>query len=62
MIKVHYGIDFLNAIGVEWFNNLTEAKKWIKAQRNEDFELMDVQMFDKDGYFIKDILMGSDEK
>ena len=58
MIKVHYGINFLDAICVEWFKTLTEAKKWIKSQHNnKDFELMDVQMFDKDGYFIKDIVM-----
>ena len=58
MVKVYYGINFLDVICVEWFNTLTEAKKWIKTQRNKDFELMDVQLFDKDGCFIRDIIVG----
>ena len=57
MVKVNYGINFLDVICTEHFNTLTEAKKWIKAQRKKDFELLDVQVFDKDGYWIKDVML-----
>lgn len=57
MVKVNYGINFLDVICMESFNTLTEAKKWIKTQRNKDFELLDIQVFDRSGYWIKDVLL-----
>lgn len=54
--KLYYSIDFLDVVCYETFDNIKEVREWIKKEGSvEGIEIMELQLFDEQGYYIKDV-------